>query len=364
MNLVYKFPLAYVLYCWISLIYPPFLIYPVSILNLSERSEPSAPPPTPTQFTQENVNDVSQILGIQENVLTPEKLMHIHNSLLKKPTFTLRNAIWMLSILGIVISIIPACQYLYPHVEIYIQILVNMKHVWEALAYLTCMILINVAFNSKYSTMIATTSILLTLPCLYLSSYIHDYLFPSWQVYTFALSSLIPLTFLFHSQLLGFFSVASVFGLVGFQVIPIAGGILMGSENIQTVETVAITSFLMIFVAIWTDEMHFITLFRSGMFVLGTLTYGVSGLILCCPYNANSNVMSIIFPMSLVKFLILGSLRGNFALQTSSFIFILLFFMEKMVEVFQGASWVLLFLASCGIWNLMWYAKSNDVLSH
>ena len=67
--------------------------------------------------------------------------------------------------------------------------------------------------------------------------------------------------------------------------------------------------------------------------------------------------MNVFYPASLAVLLMTGNLMDIAGLSTTSFVFGLLFVVEKIIEIFRGASWVVLFTASCGMWYTMWTAK-------
>ena len=356
----YSLPCLYLIYCWSTVICPSVVFHAVRFH--ASGSLGSSDVDVRPEFTQADAIRVSALLKLDWNTLTPAKLAQIHRAVTRKPVLTLANALWALSVLGIVVSVVPACWYIYPFVEPLVIALAGVQLVWEILAYAVCVLLINTAYHSNYPTLIATTGALLAIPCLYLTSCVHGVSFDAWQVYAFAISGFVPLALVFDSQLIGFFSVAAAFGLVGFEVIPVGGGFLLGAEDTRTSEVVAVTSLLTVMVAVVTRHIGWLAVFRSGMFVLGTVTYGVCGLILSSPFYDKSKWMNVIYPVCLCVILMIGNVTEATGLSTSSLVFGLLFVIEKFVQVFRGASWMFLFIASCGLWKLMWVAHSNDHL--
>lgn len=343
-------PVGFVVYCWSTLWHSQVQGNPEPDKHVNIK-----------RIGPEEISRIELALDLPKNSLSVKVLEDFRHRILN-PYKNLQYFLWYASIFGIGISVIPAIIVFYPVVQPYIEPLVarlnRIKIIYELLAYFMCTRVIVAAHKSqhKHRDIIALTGLVLSIPALAVTSWVHDTSFTGLNSGLFVFMSSLPMTYVFKSRIIGFVNIACAFHVLGFLVIPIESGYLVGFDDVQRVDTALLASFTMII-------LYFLELvlkigifehFHSGMSVLGPCVFGIAGLIKCSQPSDRLYILTNVAYVSLLSvFLVLSTIHGKKAVFNASTTFTVLWILEKLITYVGGYTWFIVLGASVGLWRYL-----------
>lgn len=339
-------PVGFVVYCW------SMLMGPKPNRHVEETPKQQLP-----SIGTEEISQIEVALGLPKSCLSVKVLEDFRYRVLN-PNNNLKYFLWYVSIFGIVISVIPVIIVCYPHIEPLLTCLNKVKWIYELLAYFICTRFIVTAHNSqhKHRDIIALTGLVLFIPALVVTSWVHDTSFTGLNGGLFVFMSSLPMTYVFKSHIIGFVNIACAFHVLGFLVIPIESGLLIRFDDYNLVDTALLASFTMIMV-------YFIELvlstkvlehFHSGMTVLGPCVFGIAGLIKSSHTSDRLySITNVAYVSLLSSFMALGTIHRKNSLFNTSIVFIVLWMLEKLITYVGSYTWFVVLGASVGLWRYL-----------
>ena len=320
-----------------------------------------------------------------------------------KGFFSFVNLIWMIAILGVLISIVPALIYiLKPLKALIFQFWNNIlfpiifflykKGFFEFLGYFISIILIadGMKVNKEWGFFISLTGAGFIVALFFYSFKsidFHEYRGKALHKYEDSYSErtdknkiilgiLITLIFFslsvnFNSKLFSFIAVIVFYYLIGFYTGCFGLCYVIGFMNDSDMYKVIATSFFLIsfyIVIRWLNINNtIIELYRTPIQIFGALTYFLGLLIIASSYYNKLSLSyvqrQILFIGSLFVFLLFGFLFNLPSLTNTTYVFGVLFLMEKTVEIFKkikGNIWVLILLLSASLWFFSLYLHRHS----
>lgn len=361
------------------------------------------------ELTEKLINQAIKIAGtgkMNAEILhkLPKYLEEIDkNSVLSriKGFFSFVNLIWMIAILGILISIGPVLLLLIePFLEMLIllwnntilPIIIFLHKIgfFEFLGYFASIILIadGMKVNKEWGFFISLTGAGFMF---LLFIYSLEYKFNNYYGLEFSINKkyskktdkqkviigiltgiiFFSLSLVFNSKLLSFLTTTDFYFLIGFYTGCFGLCYFVGFLNESDMYRVVSTSFcLMIFYIILrclNINNQIIELYRSPIQIFGALTYFLGLLIISSLYfhkiNLTYNQRQIIFIISLILFIFSGLIFNMPSLTNTTYVFGVLYLMEKTVEIFhkiEGNIYVLILILSIALWIFSLYLHKHS----
>lgn len=339
-------PVGFVVYCW------SMLMQPEPNRHIEKKPKQQLP-----KIGTEEISQIEVALGLPNNALSVKVLEDFRYRILN-PGNHVKYFLWYVSIFGIVISVIPAIIFVYPHIEPLVACLDKIKWIYELLVYFICTRIIVTAYNSyhKYRDIIALTGLVLSIPALLLTSWVHDTNFTGPYGGLFVFMSSLPMTCVFKSRIIGFVNIASVFHTLGFLVIPMDSGYIVGFDDYKRVDTALLVSFTMVIMYCLEliYNINVLKYFHSGMNLLGPCVFGIAGLIKCSQTHDRHFVLTNVAYISLLSsFMVLGTIYDTHSLFNTSSVFIVMWTIEKTITYIGGYTWFVILGASVGLWRYL-----------
>lgn len=335
-------PVGFVVYCWSLFCYAE--AQPEQNRHVKEKPKQQLP-----KIGTEEASQIEVVLGLPKSSLSVKVLEDFRYTILN-PRNNLRYFLWYVSIFGIGISVVPAIIVFYPFIEPLLTYLNKMKWIYEVLAYFICTRFIVIAHHneSKYRDIMALTGLVLSIPAFIVTSWVHDTDLTGAYGGLFLFMSSLPMTYLFRSRIIGFVNIASVFHTLGFLVVPMDSGYIVGFDDYTRVDTALLASFTMIM-------MYFsgiLEYFHSGMSVLGPCVFGIAGLIKCSHTHDNLYIHTNVAYISLLSsFILLSTIYKKNAVFNASTVFIVMWILEKSITYVGNYTWFVVLGASVGLWR-------------
>jgi hypothetical protein len=311
------------------------------------------------------------------------------------------NIMWVFSILGIAATIGPV---LYLVLGSFILTLVGIlrtcvvyvhRHVrplynLAALYIVLCILLSSQRYPPSISTYVSLTACALSIPAFYLSIHQCHFLRPTSdlsghyadghythrsahhaQLTSLALNTLACLTFFtaaidVSSSLIAFLAVTALFGALGFQVIPLGCGWLVGyGDRHSTYSGMTASSILIMLMLLGKHagiQASTLDLFAPGVSIMGGTALGVGGLILtsCLWRNSSYALANALYAAVCCALALLGAVLHVTPLRCTSTVFLALWLSLKVAELLTARyAMVTIFLGSLLTWQLSFFVKAH-----
>lgn len=225
-----------------------------------------------------NQERIQEILGIVSKSfggrnITPEELHEIYHAIKEKEShkdlssriygfFNFINLLWLLSIIGIVISIGPSIYlFLKPFQDALLELarviwnrIIIPCHSWgvfEFLAYLLCVLFVSEGYRYKTDSgfYIALNGVFGAIPSLIYSYFLHCPYKPSKNFYIFyylfACSFLVPIAIYYQSKLLAWLVIIILYSCIGFSFMVLGMCYLVGFEDEESMIRVSFSSVIL-----------------------------------------------------------------------------------------------------------------------
>ena len=174
----------------------------------------------------------------------------------------------------------------------------------------------------------------------------------------------------FNSKLFSFIATVNFYTFIGFYTECFGLGYVIGFKSRSDLYRVAITSFVLMtfYIIIRALNIHIsiLELYRCPIQVFGALTYFLGMLILASAYIYDENFSYIqrqsIYISSLLLSLFFGNYYNLSSLTNTTYVFAVLYLMEKNVEIFSRLSeniWILIFIISLFLWFCSLYLHKH-----
>jgi hypothetical protein len=330
--------------------------------------------------------------------ITPEQLIQMRSILVEMESgtsiiqrvrgcFTFINFIWLLSIVGIAITISPVLMMFakpihkfirYFAMEIILPFLRAIKPVYEAIVWsLSYSLIIHASryIDTDSKVFICLTGLFGAMIAMTYTTYLHKPVLPS-KIYGmmvsmfFAIISL-PLAVHFDSILIAFYGVFAMYSALGFGISVSGLCYYVGFENHEALERCLLSSFFLVIGLLWghitrPDLMQTICVLIPALNVLGSVTYFIALLI-----KTHNTVHDAYWPtqfwmiLSLVSIGCLGSIYQIQSLRNVSMVFTVLYMMEKIGDLvlrMTDSVAVLIFFISVMLWRASLYLHQNPTL--
>ena len=174
----------------------------------------------------------------------------------------------------------------------------------------------------------------------------------------------------FNSKLFSFIATINFYTFIGFYTECFGLGYVIGFKSRSDLYRVAITSFVLMtfYIIIRALNIHIsiLELYRCPIQVFGALTYFLGMLILASAYIYDENFSYVqrqsIYISSLLLSLFFGNYYNLSSLTNTTYVFAVLYLMEKNVEIFSRLSeniWILIFIVSLFLWICSLYLHKH-----
>jgi hypothetical protein len=329
--------------------------------------------------------------------ITPEQLFQVRSILVEMESgtsiiqrvrgcFSFINFIWLLSIVGITITISPVLmmfakpihQFIrYFALEIILPFLRAIKPVYEAMVWsLSYSLVIHASrhMDTDSKVFICLTGLFGAMIAMAYTTYLHKPKLPS-NIYCmmvsmfFAIISL-PLAIHFDSILIAFYGVFAMYSALGFGVSVSGLCYYVGFESHEALERCLLSSFFLLIGLLWghitrPDLLQNIRVLIPALNVFGSVIYFIALLIKTnIVYDAYwPTQLWMIF--SLVSVGSLGSIYQIESLRNVSMIFTVLYMMEKICNLvlrMTDSVALVVFFISVVLWKASLYLHQNPVL--
>ena len=321
-----------------------------------------------------------------------------------KGFFSFVNIIWMIAILGVIISIVPAIIYFLQPLKALLYrfwnsilfpiiIFLYEKRIFEFLGYIISILLIadGMKVNKEWGFFISFTGagfiialFFYTFKSIISTDYerlaVHKYEDKNYSEKSdknkIILGILIGLIFFslsifFNSKLFSFMATMVFYYLIGFYTgcfgLCYVIGFLKDSDMYKVITTSFFLISFYIVIKFFNINNKIIELYRSPIQIFGALTYFL-GLLIIASSNYDKLSLSytqrqILYVCSLLIFLFFGLFFNLPSLTNTTYVFGVLFLMEKTIEIFQkikGNIWVLILVLSASLWFFSLYLHKHS----
>ena len=305
-----------------------------------------------------------------------------------KGIFSFVNFIWLLAILGLMISIGPVIfmaigafiSTLYGAIIYPIVMFLYETELYILLGYLISDLLIcdGMKVNKEWGLYISLTGAGFLMLLFSYSIKLEDLLdkekerskVPYGLLTTILYFSL---SVYFNSKLFSFITTMNFYTFLGFFAQCFGLCYVIGFKSRHDLYRVALTSFVLmtfyIIIRALNIYNYYFELFRSPIQIFGALTYFLGMLIYSSKYideeKFSYGERQIIFIVSLLLFLFFGNYYNLQSLINTVYVFAVLYIMEKNVEFFskiKGSLWILIFLISLILWICSFYLHKHPGL--
>lgn len=201
----------------------------------------------------------------------------------------------------------------------------------------------------------------------------HEYKEPSALViFAWLWSYLTPMALCADSRVLGFFSIGSVFGALGFVAFPMPYGWAAGfleapMDRCIVVSLVIMTAALGAKGNVYPISEEIKHIFEVGASVFGMLSFGIAGIIKSSDMvwsgrDSSTNPKSFIYPVAWLALAFLGSITSYASLTNTSITFVVLWITQFYWRL-AGLTAVTVFLSSCTLFGVtLWLKDHPDFL--
>jgi hypothetical protein len=190
--------------------------------------------------------------------------------------------------------------------------------------------------------------LILFIPCICFTQYVHDLSIDVWRYGALSLSSAFPIALLYNSKVIGTYAIGALWQFLGFGIIPLFDGFLVGYTDTTSLYVGTIVSFTMTIISTvmqhTTIQVHHV--FKPGCVIFGSIVFGVSGLIL----SSMDKLATILFP--LCEFGI-GISTNDFFTMSVSGTFIVLWILQQLSMLFGKFIWLVIMFSSIGVTQIL-----------
>ena len=306
-----------------------------------------------------------------------------------KGIFSFVNFIWIIAILGIMISIGPVIYKimgsiilkLYGALIYPIVMFLYKTGLYIVLAYIISTLLIcdGMRVNKEWGLYISLTGSGFLMGLFSYSLRLKDVL--ESEIYKQKLSTApfgivttllyFSLSIYFNSKLFSFFAVINLYTFLGFFTDCFGLCYVIGFKSKSDLYLVVITSFVLmtffLIIRALNINNNILELYRCPIQIFGALTYFLGLLIFASEYSSFDNVFSYakrqsIFIVSLLLSLYFGNYYYLPSMTNTVYVFAVLYIMEKNVEIFSrltGSLWILIFIVSLFLWVCSLYLHKH-----
>jgi len=202
----------------------------------------------------------------------------------------------------------------------------------------------------------------------------HEYKEPSALViFAWLWSYLTPMALCADSRVLGFFSIGSVFGALGFVAFPMPYGWAAGFQGGAPMDRCIFVSLIIIAAALaakgnlypLSEETK--QIFEVGASVFGMLSFGIAGIIkssdmIWSGRDSSTNPKSFIYPVAWLALAYLGAITSYASLTNTSVTFVVLWITQFYWRL-AGLTAVTVFISSCTLFGVtLWLKDHPDFL--
>lgn len=298
---------------------------------------------------------------------------------------TLTNIIFLVGICLAAIAVIPLFMKFLP---LFAVLFILLKPFYEIIVYGTALVVITQAqfYDVSISWLVSFTGCILAIVGFAVSTVLHvdsrggreeDFcvILGTYLMFVFGIVALIhPVT----SSFIGFFACVGLVTALGFTVIPIGLGYIIGFQSRDATQRFAVTSFLILNISIAFNifsppQYRFILApFKFGLFTLCGTGYFIATLIMCsryyyssCYYRDNNTeffAAQFMYLVPLVAFFSAGIVGNIPALSNAAGVFFVLYFIEKYIEFaryMQSAGWLFIFMGGCQMVFIAFYLRTH-----
>lgn len=192
-------------------------------------------------------------------------------------------------------------------------------------------------------------------------------------IFAWLWSYLTPMALCADSRVLGFFSVGSIFGVLGFVAFPMPYGWAAGFQGEAPMDRCIFVSLIIITAAlaakgnlypISEETKH---IFEVGASVFGMLSFGIAGIIkssdmIWSGRDSSTNPKSFIYPVAWLALAFLGSITSYASLTNTSVTFVVLWITQFYWRL-AGLTAVTVFVSSCTLFVVtLWLKDHPDFL--
>ena len=305
--------------------------------------------------------------------------------------FTFVNLIWIIAILGIVISIGPSLLFILKpiqelimkfFVEVIIPFILFLYNIGilEFLGYFISIILIadGMKVNKEWGFFISLTGVGFLI-ALYFYSITKYHSFGEFEIKSneyIILGILITLTLfslsiIFNSKIFSFLATIIFYYFIGFYTGCFGLCYVIGFLNDTDMYRVVATSFCLMVFYIGIKALNvnnkIIELYRCPIQIFGAFTYFLGLLIIASAYSYKRGLSyvqrQIIFIGSLLLVLFFGNFFNLPSLTNTTYVFGVLYLMEKNVELFSkitGSLWLVILITSLSLWICSLYLHRHS----
>ena len=350
-------------------------------------------------FTEEIIKQAKEIIGSGK---MNSEILHKFSEFLNDANsnsflsrvigfFNFVNIIWMIAIIGIIISIGPSLLFLFKPImkiiiiiftDFILPLLIKLYEYgfFECLAYVISIILISdgMKVNKEWGFFISLTGtgfiILLFVYSINLKTdrYILERELRKKVIFgVLTTIVLFSLSVHFNSKLLSFFATMNFYSFIGFYTgcygLCYVVGFLNDSDMIRVVSTSFILIIFYIILRMANIENEIIELYRSPIQIFGALTYFLGLLIFSSKYYYERKISYILrqllYIVSLLFVLLFGNIFNLPSLTNTTYVFGVLYLMEKNIEIMskiEGGIWLIILTTSLSLWGLSLYLHKHS----
>lgn len=336
------------------------------------------------------LKEVAQILHLNTTLEETEKVLNTLHTLISEDDvplspirkligmLTVVNIMWLLAIIGIAISILPA---LLPMVDLLHRIawevlmFLDRWHVIEAFSYLLCLNLIVGSLNhpGTVGILVSTTGASLMIPAMIYATSLHITRLSdvgTTEISTVLLGILLPLAVHFQSTFLGFAAVVSLYSALKFSVVPYGLSYYVGFRDEQSMHNISCTSAILLGVSIVTKacgiSSMWISPFVLGLNVMGCITLCISQLIQSSWLFTSRKTDYVDRQLRMILTLSVCICAGLFlhmpSLLHTAYTFGILYLVDKYLDfhrMLEWSGWLAILVVSLVMWRVALWLSVN-----
>ena len=308
-----------------------------------------------------------------------------------KGFFTFVNLIWMIAILGIVISIGPSLFFILKPILILQGIILKLLYEYvlpfiiflykngffEFLGYYISIIFIadGMKVNKEWGFFISLTGVgfIFALYCYSITKYDEYAINDNEYIIlgTLITLTLFSLSIIFNSQIFSFLATIVFYYFLGFYTGCFGLCYVIGFLNDNDMYRVVYVSFFLMTFYIVLKGLNInntiLELYKCPIQIFGALTYFLGLLIIASKYHYEKNLpyyqRQILFIGSILLVLFFGNLFNLPSLTNTAYVFGVLYLMEKNYELFSKITesiWVVIFITSLSLWACSLYLHRHS----
>ena len=289
---------------------------------------------------------LSVILKAKETTLAHDHGKSIMSYMSKM--FSFINIIWLISIIGIVVSIGPFCAVYLSILVQYIGIIAItiwyglIVHIWRPLFYVLVLLMFTSTCDNDVSTDVKvytslSAALLYCMTILFTCNQLVEVealkAIDDIALLLFPFFIFLPLTIITSSSLLGFMTVVILYLLLGFGMMSVYGGYVIGFTSEDQLIKCAISSAYLLLLQTSCQVSGFgatqLLPFKAGLQCLGGTSLYIALLIKSSCYMPDSNHYLGLYIIALLLGIVIGNIVPLLALRNTSYVFVYLFMLDR-----------------------------------